>query len=123
VRRVEPAGFTKLSALGIEQQRVNVLVALKEPPPALGVGYRLQARFITARHESALIVPRASVLQAPDHSYYVFAVKGGRLEQRAIELGLQNDLEIEITGGLSEGERVVRAPDTSLQPGARVQGE
>ncbi|GAH76958.1 unnamed protein product, partial [marine sediment metagenome] len=68
VKRIEPAGFTKLSSLGVEQQRVNVIVDFQGKPGNLGVGYRLQARFITGAKEDALTVPRFSVLQALDRS-------------------------------------------------------
>ena len=115
VERIEPAGFTKLSSLGVEQQRVNVIVALQGRPVNLGVGYRLQARFYTDTADNALIVPRFSVLQAPDQSYYVFKVEDGRLLRQSVELGLRNDLQIEIRSGLSENDIIVATPDTTLE--------
>jgi HlyD family secretion protein len=123
VKRIDPAGFTKLSSLGVEQQRVNVIVDLVDPPPGLGVGYRVQAQFLTARRTDALIVPRFSVLQAPDQSFYVFKVAGGRLARQPVDLGLRNDLELEVVEGLTEQDRIVSTPDTTMKDGAKVKTE
>jgi HlyD family secretion protein len=120
VRRIEPQGFTKLSSLGVEQQRVNVIVELNEPRPELGVGFRLHARFFTGSREDALIVPRYSVLQAPDQSFYVFVVEGNQLRRRGVTIGLRSDLEVEVLSGLDEGARVVAAPDSTMEEGASV---
>jgi HlyD family secretion protein len=120
VRRIEPQGFTKLSSLGVEQQRVNVIVELNEPRPELGVGFRLHARFFTGSREDALIVPRYSVLQAPDQSFYVFVVEGNQLRRRGVTLGLRSDLEVEVLSGLDEDARVVAAPDSTMEEGASV---
>jgi HlyD family secretion protein len=121
VKRIEPAGFTKLSSLGVEQQRVRVIVAFEAIPAYLGVGYRLQARFFTGIADDALIVPRFSVLQAPDQSYFVFKVADGKLEKQAVQLGLSNDLELEIRAGLGENDVIVATPDTALNEGDRVE--
>jgi HlyD family secretion protein len=120
VRRIEPQGFTKLSSLGVEQQRVNVIVELNEPRPELGVGFRLHARFFTGSRPDALIVPRYSVLQAPDQSFYVFVVEGNELRRRTVTPGLKSDLEVEIVGGIEEGALVVAAPDSTMEEGASV---
>jgi HlyD family secretion protein len=120
VERIEPQGFTKLSSLGVEQQRVNVIVAIENPPPRLQVEYRLHARFFTGRKDDALLVPRFSVLQAPDRSYYVYVVEGGAIARRPVRLGLRGDLWIEIAEGLSESDRVVAKPDSSIEEGAAV---
>lgn len=120
VTRIEPAGFTKLSSLGVEQQRVNVIVSLGEKPPTLGVGFRLQARFYTATRKDALIVPRFSVLQSPGGEYYVFVIQDGHLKRTAVELGLRNDLEMEITKGLNDSDRIVSTPDATMKDGESV---
>jgi HlyD family secretion protein len=120
VKRIEPAGFTKLSSLGVEQQRVNVIAALEERNDSLGVGYRLQARFITGAKLGALKVPRFSVLQDTDDSYYVFKVMDGQLHKQPIEIGLRSDLEMEILSGLSEEDRIVAHPDTTLEEGMEI---
>jgi len=120
VNRIEPAGYTKLSSLGVEQQRVNVIVSFKDPHEDLGVGYRLQARFITGSKPDALIVPRFSVLQAPDRSFYVFKVVKGRLARQPVTIGLRGDLDMEVTAGLSENDVIVAVPDTTMKDGMKV---
>ena len=120
VKRIEPAGFTKLSSLGVEQQRVRVIVAFDAPPEGLGVGYRLQAEFFTGRKTDALLVPRFSVLQAPDRSFYVLKVEDGRVRKQPVEIGLRNDLQMEVVAGLAEGDALVAKPDTTMKEGMAV---
>lgn len=120
VKRIEPAGFTKLSSLGVEQQRVNVIVGFHDRPGKLGVGYRLQARFITGAKEDALTVPRFSVLQALDRSFYVLKVMDGRLRRAPVRIGLRSDLELEVTEGLTTGDLIVARPDTTMRDGMKV---
>lgn len=120
VRLVEPAGFTKLSSLGVEQQRVKVIVALDERNDRLRVGYRLQARFFTASKDNALVVPRYSVLQDVDDAYYVLKIAGRRLAKQVVTLGLASDLELEVTQGLAESDTIVAAPDTTMSDGHLV---
>jgi len=120
VDRIEPAGFTKLSSLGVEQQRVNAIVSFNDPHEDLGVGYRLQARFITGSKNDAPIVPRFSVLQAPDRSFYVFKVVDGKLARQPITIGLRGDLDMEVTTGLSENDLIVAVPDTTMKDGMKA---
>jgi HlyD family secretion protein len=128
VKRVEPAGFTKLSSLGVEQQRVNVIVEFEDVAAAvasgLGVGYRLQARFFTGSKENALVVPRFSVLQEPSGGYYVLKIgSGGALEKVPVEIGLRGDLELEIVNSkLTESDLIVATPDTTLKAGDKAKG-
>jgi len=120
VKRIEPAGFTKLSSLGVEQQRVRVLVSIEGDRGGLGVGYRVQARFFTGANPDAIIVPRFSVLQGPDRSFYVFKVVDGALVKQPVKVGLRGDLELEIVEGLSPEDLIVAKPDATLEPGMRV---
>ncbi|HUW58663.1 MAG TPA: HlyD family efflux transporter periplasmic adaptor subunit [Planctomycetota bacterium] len=120
VKRIEPQGFTKLSSLGVEQQRVNVIVDFVETPTALGVEYRLQARFFTGTKADALILPRFAVMQSPEGDYYVFKVVKGKLGKQPVTLGLTSDLELEITGGLTEADTVAAAPDATMTEGMRI---
>lgn len=120
VKKIQPAGFTKLSSLGVEQQRVNVISSLPESPVGLGTGYRLMARFITGSKENALVIPRFSVLQEPDGTYYVFKVVNGKLKKQEIEIGLRSDLELEVTQGLSKKDSIVKIPDTTMKEGREV---
>lgn len=115
VKRIEPAGFTKISSLGIEQQRVRVIVGFDEPPTGLGVGYHVQARFVTGTNPEALIVPRYAVLQAPDGGFYVLAPDAdGEWARKPVTLGLRGDLELEVVSGLAEGDLILAHPDTTL---------
>lgn len=120
VKRIEPQGFTKLSSLGVEQQRVNAIVSINEPPEDLGIGYRLHARFFTGTREATLIVPRYTVLQSPDQTYYVFVVEGGKLHRRPVTPGLKSDLSVEILEGVDESTLVVASPDSTLAEGTAV---
>ncbi|MFW6303833.1 MAG: efflux RND transporter periplasmic adaptor subunit, partial [Candidatus Sumerlaeota bacterium] len=120
VKRIEPMGFTKRSSLGVEQQRVNIIFSLDESPDGLGVGYRLQARFITHSKQDALLVSRFSVLQDTDGSYYVLKIADGALQRQNVEVGLSSDLKMEITQGLTAEDLIVETPDTTMEEGMEV---
>lgn len=116
VRRVEPFGFTKISALGIEEQRVNVIIDFTDPPERwrrLGHGYRVEPRIVLAAADDVIKVPRAALFRE-NGRWSVFVDEGGRAVLREVETGLGNGLEAEVKSGLAAGERVV------LQPGSRV---
>jgi HlyD family secretion protein len=110
VKRINPEGFTKRSSLGVEQQRVKVIVALEGSLKGLGVGYRLQARFFTGSKANALIVPRFSVMQERDGSYYVLKMVKGKPRKTRVTIGLRTDLELEITRGLTKNDLIVARP-------------
>lgn len=120
VTRVDPAGFTKLSSLGVEQQRVFVVSSLDARPDVLGMGFRLQARYTKGEKADALILPRAAILQAPDESFYVFKVVGGRLQRTTIKIGLRNDFDVEVVEGVGANDSVVAAPTTAMKDGQRL---
>lgn len=120
VKRIEPLAFTKLSSLGVEQQRVNVIVSLEGSRDGLEVGYRVQARFLTGRREDALVVPRFSVLQDVDQTYYVFKVVSGVLSKAPVELGLRGDMTLEVTSGLSDKDTIIATPDATMKDGEKV---
>jgi HlyD family secretion protein len=116
VRRVEPFGFTKVSALGIEEQRVNVVIDFTDPPATwarLGHGYRVEPRIVLAEAASVLKVPQAALFREQGQ-WAVFVDQGGRAALRPVELGLENGLEAQVLKGLEAGEKVV------LQPGGRI---
>jgi HlyD family secretion protein len=119
VRQVESYAFTKVSALGIEEKRVNVIADFDEPPPALGDGFRLTARIVVWQAEQVLKVP-ASALYRCGQAWCVFVVEGGRARQRTLALGHRNLQEAQVADGLRAGEHVVRYPGNALQDGARV---
>jgi HlyD family secretion protein len=127
VKRIYPAGFTKISSLGVEQQRVKVIVAF-EPDDLkrllaerhLGVGYRVRVRITTKTEPKALIVPRSALFRGPNGAWQLYVVRGGRAEIQAVKVGILNDRHAEITGGLEKGDLVIRAPESNLQEGQRV---
>jgi HlyD family secretion protein len=122
VRTVEPTGFTKVSALGVEEQRVRVIVDLASPPGAwqrLGDGYRVEAVFIVWQREDALTVP-ASALFRRDVGWAVFAVAGGRARLREVTVGQGSGLLTEVVGGLEEGDTVIVHPGDAIADGVRV---
>jgi len=123
VRTVEPTGFTKFSALGVEEQRVLVIADIRSPPEAwqrLGDGYRVEARFIVWEREDALTVP-ASALFRRDDGWAVFVVEDGRARLRTVRLGPGSGLLTEVVEGLSAGDRVIVHPDDAVDDGVRVE--
>ncbi len=122
VRRIEPFGFTKVSALGIEEQRVNVVIDIKEPREQwqrLGHGYRVEPRIVLWEGRDVLKLPITALFrQGPQ--WAVFVQAGGRAELRPVQIGHENGLEAEVLSGLSPGERVVLHPGDRIAPGVRL---
>ena len=122
VRRVEPSGFMKVSALGVEEQRVNVVMDFEDPVEAwsvLGDGYRVEVRIVVWEGDGVLKVPTSSLFRRGD-DWAVFAVNGGRAELRVVEVGRRNGAFAEVVSGLGEGEPVVLHPSDTLSNGSRV---
>lgn len=127
VRRVEPAGFTKVSSLGVEQQRVVVVVAINPSDSArllsesrLGVGYRVQLRITTSAHADALLIPRSALVRGPVGGWRIHVVRGGRAWVQPVQVGLMNDEQAEVTSGLRGGELVIPVPESDLADGVHV---
>lgn len=123
VRRVEPFGFTKISALGIEEQRVNVIIDLASPHEqwgSLGHGYRVETRIIIEEHEGVLKIPVSALFRTGER-WSVFVDRDGVARLQIIDLGGRNALEAEVTSGLSEGERVILHPSDQIADGVRVE--
>jgi HlyD family secretion protein len=118
VRVVEPSGFTKVSALGVEEQRVNVIADLDETPPQLGDGYRVETQ-VVLWEGTALKVPSSALFQDGDR-WRVFVVREGRARSGVVQVGHRNPFEVEITGGLVAGDLVIRHPTDKLADGVRV---
>lgn len=119
VRLVEPSGFTKVSALGVEEQRVHVIADLVDPPGPLGDGYRAEVHIVIWGVADALRVPTSALFRQGD-AWAVFVVDGKRVHVRTVEIGHRNPFDAEVTGGLREGERVVLHPTDQLHEGVRV---
>ena len=123
VRRIEPAAFTKISALGIEEQRVNVLIDITSPPSswqALGDGYRVGVRIVTVAQSSVLRVPVSAVFPVPGEGMAVFVVTEGRARLVPVEIGGRNGAEAWVLGGIQAGAQVIVYPPAALREGARV---
>lgn len=119
VRSVEPSGFTKVSPLGVEEQRVNVIGELLEPPGTLGDRFRVEARMVVWEGAAILKIPSGALVRE-GRGWSVFVVEDGRARRRAVEVGHRNADEAEILGGLKEGERVIVYPGDSVVEGGRV---
>ena len=123
VRVVPPQGETEVSALGVEEQRVEVIVDPTESSPQwqrLGTGYRVVARFVLWAGADVLQVPQSALFRH-DGGWAVFVIQDGRAERRAVEVGHRSGLQVEITGGLREGTPVVTHPGNELSDGMRVE--
>jgi HlyD family secretion protein len=119
VRLVEPYGFTKVSALGVEEQRVNVIGDFVDETESLGDGYRVEAKIVIWSSDKVLKVP-VSALFRQGEEWAVFVVENARARRRKIQLGHRGALEAEVTQGLTAGETVIRHPSNDLTEGARV---
>jgi HlyD family secretion protein len=122
VRVVEPAGFTKISSLGVEEQRVLVITDFTSPAEVwegLGDAYRLDASFIIWEGKDVLQAP-ASALFRKGEDWALFTIENKRARFRKVEVGRRNGLAAEILAGLKEGEMIVAHPDDQVKDGARV---
>lgn len=122
VRVIEPAAFTKISSLGVEEQRVLVIADITSLPEAwirLGDGYRVEASFMVWEGQDILQVP-ASALFRQGEGWAVFAVEGGRARLKEVVVGHRNGLMAEVISGLAEGEQVITHPDDTVKDGIRV---
>jgi HlyD family secretion protein len=119
---VPPRGETDVSALGVEEQRVEVVVDVTEPVAAhrLGTGYRVVARFVLWSGADVLQVPQSALFRH-EGGWAVFAVRDGRARRQAVEVGHRSGLRAEITAGLQAGDRVVTHPGNELADGMRVE--
>jgi HlyD family secretion protein len=128
VLRVDPKGFTKLSSLGVEQQRVHVKIAfnkgslevLKKAQKKLGDGFRLQVKVYTATKDNVVKVPRTALFKSNDGKWKVFIIKDNKARVQDITIGLINDNEAEAIKGLKAGDEVILAPSNTMADGTRV---
>jgi HlyD family secretion protein len=125
IRRIEPAGFTKVSALGVEEQRVNVVVEPvdgEEAWRALGDGYRVEVRAVVWEAPDVLGVPLGSLFRHGERDWAVFVVEEGRAVLRPVQIGRQTDRSVQIVEGVRAGEEVIVHPGDRVSAGARVVG-
>lgn len=122
VRLIEPVGFTKISALGVEEQRVLVIADIAAPPQqwqTLGDGYRVDARFILWEGDAALQIPASALFRRND-GWAVFVAADGRARLRDVKPGQRSGLAVQILEGLKEGESVIIHPDETVGDGVRI---
>ena len=119
VRLVEPGAFTKISALGVEEQRVNVVLDFVSAPEQLGDAYRVEVRVITWQSPRVLKVPLSALFRRGD-DWNVFIAETDRASRRNVKIGHRSDLEAEVLDGLREGERVIVHPGNELTDASRI---
>lgn len=119
VRHVEPVAFTKISALGVEEQRVNVIADPVGSLGRLGDGYRVEARIVTWSEDKVRKVPGSSLFR-DGGSWRLFVVEGGRAREREVKVGQRNQDEAQILSELPAGTMVIRYPNNQMKDGMRV---
>jgi HlyD family secretion protein len=122
VRVVEPAGFTKVSALGVEEQRVRVIADITSPEAQwrqLGDGYRVEASFVLWQGDDLLLVPTSALFRYKD-GWAIFVAKEGRAHQTPVKIGQRNGLNAQVLEGLKAGDQVIAHPDDKIADGVKV---
>jgi HlyD family secretion protein len=122
VRLIEPAAFTKVSALGVEEQRVNVIVDITSPPdkwPMLGDGFRVDVRILVQSVPDVTLVP-VSALFPLANQHGVFVLDGGRARQKQVDITARNGVSGWVAKGLEPGAQVIVYPPSTLKEGSRV---
>jgi HlyD family secretion protein len=123
VLRVEPSAFTRISALGVEEQRVNVVIDLDEPRQrweALGDGFRVETRTLVWQAADVLRAPAGAVFRHAG-GWAVFTIESGVARLRPVELGRRTGVQAQILGGLHSADRVVVYPGDNVADGTRVE--
>jgi len=122
VRRIEPYGFIKVSALGVEEQRVNVIIDLLDEPAqwaALGHGYRVEAAVTIWRQDEIVQLPVAALFRS-EGQWAVYRVEDGRATLRTVEIGQENGRMAQIISGLEAGDTIVMYPGPQIHDGIAV---
>ena len=123
VRTVEPSAFTRTSALGVEEQRVNVVIDLdteREIWDRLGDGYRVETRIVIWEAQDVLTVPANAVFRH-DEGWATYAIRGELAELVPLTIGRRNGLTVQIEEGLDEGDRVIAHPSDRVVGGVQVE--
>lgn len=127
VRTIEPVGFTKVSALGVEEQRVLVISDLVSDPglwQRLGDGYRVEASFILWEEEDVLTIPASTLFryrEQGEETWAVFIVEGDQAQRGIVEIGQRNGLTAQVVSGLDEGQQLITHPAETIDEGVKVQ--
>lgn len=119
VTTVEPAAFTEVSALGVEEQRVNIIAQFTEPNVPLGDGYRVEADIVTWQTADSLQVPTSALFRC-EQAWCVFIVQDNRAQHRQIEVGPRNPFAAIVRTGLAPGESVILHPNEKIEAGSQI---
>jgi HlyD family secretion protein len=122
VRVIEPAAFTKISSLGVEEQRVNIIADFNEPPEriaTLGDGYRVEARITVSELDRALLIPNSALFRY-QRQWHVMKIVNDRARMQAVAIGLQNESHTQITTGLNAGDEIIVYPGDEIQAGTKI---
>ncbi len=122
VQRVEPYAFTKISALGVEEKRTNVVADFEKTPESLGDGYRVNAHIVVWAADDVVKAP-ASALFRCEESWCAFVIEKGHAKRRTVQAGHRNAQDVEVLAGLDRGETVIRHPSNQIDEGVRVAAE
>ena len=124
VEKVEPWGYTKFSALGVEEQRVKTTIqftSAKDQHASLGHGFRVETRIVIWEESDALTVPSSALFRDASRGWAVYVIVSGVAKQRAVDVGHNNGISAEVLGGLEEGEQIVLYPPAELSDGSGVE--
>jgi HlyD family secretion protein len=119
VRTITRVGYTKVSALGVEEQRVDVLGDLRRFPSTLGTGYRVSGEIVVWKGVDILSIPTSALFRA-GNTWQVFVADDGRAQRRDVVIGHRNERSAEILEGLTEGERVILFPPEAVDDGVAI---
>jgi len=119
VSYIEPQAFTKISALGVEEQRVNVIGEFLESHAPLGAGYRVEAGIVVWEQENVLTVPTSAIFQR-NNRWQVFIINAGKVEQRTLELGQRGREFAQVASGINEGDMIILYPSDLIAEGINV---
>jgi len=127
VRDVEPAAFTKTSALGVNEQRVNVIIDPDRTPQMIGDGFRVEASIVVWASGDAVVIPRSALLQGTEQrsgaEWIAYVVKANRAERRAVRIGRVGGTSAEVMSGVAPGDEVVVFPSDRVTPGTKVKAK
>ncbi|WP_442505371.1 efflux RND transporter periplasmic adaptor subunit [Novipirellula sp. SH528] len=125
VRVIEPGAFTKISSLGVEEQRVNVIADFNEPPDriaSLGDGYRVETRIVVNELADVLLIPNSALFRH-QRQWHVLTIVDGKANLQQVEIGLQNETQTQIINGLRVDDEVIVYPSDTLEPGSAVRAK
>lgn len=121
VRQVEPSAFTEVSALGVEEQRVNIIADFTDPTVPLGDGFRVTAHIAVWQGDDVLKVPISALFRC-ETAWCTFVEEGGRAQRRHVTIGPRSDFEAVVESGLTAGEQVILYPGDQIETGVRIRG-